>query len=334
MLELQKASGEMKFNSTIINPKYFFPLMAEIALALLHPNLYFHQYSNSHTTNPYFYNRSVKYDVNDFLIFLTLIRVYIFIEYYLSVSRYYNNRTRSVLAMLGKRLNSLFIVRCLLMQSPLLSILIFCITLLCSLSFQLQIIEGPMKDESITGENYNSINDPNFLFVVHSMNLTNESTTFMNSGPIYGNPMPDYSQFLNTLWTVLITMTSVGYGQYYPKTNLGRFVTFFSAILGTVIISLIMMTLQNYLKMNESEIKASEDADVFDIKDLMLRKSANFFFSTYKFLNEKNKYKECLLSGQYSKDELKLKKEYLNQIYVDKMRLKKDFSLFIGYYFI
>ena len=44
------------------------------------------------------------------------------------------------------------------------------------------------------------------------------------------------------MWTVFITMTTVGYGDLYPITALGRIVGALSALIGGVILSIIFVT--------------------------------------------------------------------------------------------
>ena len=72
----------------------------------------------------------------------------------------------------------------------------------------------------------------------------------------------------NSMWNIVITMTtgtksilfllsvvSVGYGDYYPRTLLGRIVIFFVCIWGTTIVSLMVVTLTNTLEMTSLEGK-------------------------------------------------------------------------------
>lgn len=55
--------------------------------------------------------------------------------------------------------------------------------------------------------------------------------------------------YLNALWLVLITTTTVGYGEYSPNTPLGRVIIMFVAIWGTLIVSLMVVVVSNMLSM-------------------------------------------------------------------------------------
>ena len=58
--------------------------------------------------------------------------------------------------------------------------------------------------------------------------------------------------FGNSLWCVVITMGTVGYGDYYPVTYLGRFILFLASIAGIILSSLLILTLSTYLAMQLS----------------------------------------------------------------------------------
>ena len=58
------------------------------------------------------------------------------------------------------------------------------------------------------------------------------------------------------MWNVIITLTSVGYGELYPKTNFGRFVGIMICFWGVFIISFFVVTVTNMLNFTGSEEKA------------------------------------------------------------------------------
>lgn len=63
----------------------------------------------------------------------------------------------------------------------------------------------------------------------------------------------DLSDYLNCLWLMIITMTTVGYGDYTPKTISGRFVTVFACFTGLINISMIIVIFQNLFMLSMSE---------------------------------------------------------------------------------
>jgi len=62
----------------------------------------------------------------------------------------------------------------------------------------------------------------------------------------------DISDFSNALWLTIITMTTVGYGDYYPRTTFGRVIDVILVVWGTFIVSLMVVVLTNTLNMDQS----------------------------------------------------------------------------------
>ncbi len=54
---------------------------------------------------------------------------------------------------------------------------------------------------------------------------------------------PDFADFANVIWCIIITMGTVGYGDYYPTSYLGRTIAFIAAISGIILASLLILTL-------------------------------------------------------------------------------------------
>jgi hypothetical protein len=66
----------------------------------------------------------------------------------------------------------------------------------------------------------------------------------------------DHSNFVNCCWESILVMTTVGYGDIYPRTIMGRIVIFVCSIYGVTVVSLMVVTITNSLEMSESEVKA------------------------------------------------------------------------------
>jgi succinate-acetate transporter protein len=65
----------------------------------------------------------------------------------------------------------------------------------------------------------------------------------------------NYGVYWNPLWNVIVAMTTVGFGDFYPRTILGRAVTFFICLWGVFVVSLMVVTLTNTLRMSPAEDK-------------------------------------------------------------------------------
>jgi potassium intermediate/small conductance calcium-activated channel subfamily N protein 2 len=74
------------------------------------------------------------------------------------------------------------------------------------------------------------------------------------------------------MWMVMLTMTTVGYGDFFPRTHFGRFVAVLACIWGIFLISLMVVTLTNFLLFSNEEsrsfhyinrVKSLEDSKKF-----------------------------------------------------------------------
>lgn len=69
---------------------------------------------------------------------------------------------------------------------------------------------------------------------------------------IYSNPQLNktgFEDYLNCYWCVFITMATVGYGDYFPKTLPGRLMAIMAAISGIILSSSLIVSMSAYLTM-------------------------------------------------------------------------------------
>lgn len=66
----------------------------------------------------------------------------------------------------------------------------------------------------------------------------------------------DLNYFENSIWLIIITMTTVGYGDFYPRTFFGRLLDCFISIWGIFIISMMVVVLMSTLTLDGSEKRA------------------------------------------------------------------------------
>lgn len=69
-------------------------------------------------------------------------------------------------------------------------------------------------------------------------------------------PNMDFDYVGNAWWNIIITMTTVGYGDTFPYTNLGRLVVAAGAFWGGIILSLTFSTMSTFLQLKSNEQKA------------------------------------------------------------------------------
>ena len=73
--------------------------------------------------------------------------------------------------------------------------------------------------------------------------------------------------FANSLWLIVLTITTVGYGDYFPHTPLGRLIILFVAIWGTLIISIMVVVVANTLDMEKNEKRTLLILEKLNLRD-------------------------------------------------------------------
>jgi hypothetical protein len=74
--------------------------------------------------------------------------------------------------------------------------------------------------------------------------------------PVLATNNKNFDEFINCVWLVIITMTTVGYGDYFPRTLIGRGLVTIIAIWGNFLLSMLVITLMNTVAMEKAEEKS------------------------------------------------------------------------------
>lgn len=65
-----------------------------------------------------------------------------------------------------------------------------------------------------------------------------------------------FDSYLTAMWCVVITMTTVGYGDVYAVSPFGRYISIINALWGAFIISMLVASIGKVFDMSESQKKA------------------------------------------------------------------------------
>lgn len=265
-------------------------MVFEIIFAIVSPNYGF--YIVKITTDITWNNLEITYEVNHILIVLQIFRVYSIFRFIIASTPYANERAYRVGKMMGLRINLLFSIRSIFYAHPVkLLLYTFIISMVC-LAYMVKILEGPVYGVSATA-----------------------NRSLMN-----------FNVFENCLWNILVTMTTVGYGDFYPSTNLGRLVLIMTAFSGAILISIMALITGSKLSLSETEQKIFDFSNRLDAR---YDKDETFTKYTLTKMKFKTKYyrlkKLCLSDPKFvnTSQYLKLKLEVEGLLY-EKISRKKE----------
>jgi len=148
-----------------------------------------------------------SYDFNQILMCCSFLRVYLLMRFALIVSKFMNPRSKRIALMNGCRASPMFAVKALTKESPYQFIMVTIALTIYLFGYQLKVMESPLDE--VSGQKFKSLQ--------------------------------------NCMWNVVITLTTTGYGDIYPKTALGRIVGSLLMIWGTFLVSFFVVTVSNML---------------------------------------------------------------------------------------
>eukprot|EP00357_Protocruzia_adherens_P002704 CAMPEP_0115038524 /NCGR_PEP_ID=MMETSP0216-20121206/43458_1 /TAXON_ID=223996 /ORGANISM="Protocruzia adherens, Strain Boccale" /LENGTH=522 /DNA_ID=CAMNT_0002418937 /DNA_START=144 /DNA_END=1712 /DNA_ORIENTATION=- len=167
-------------------------------------------------TNSYVKGTGI-YEINTCLnIIQVFFRLHLCARALASFSRYAEGRSQRVCGMNGANASWMFIFRALMKKKPL---------MLLSFTFSFSIV--------ICGYCFRVFERP-------FMEFTDQ----------------DFENPRTGMWCVILTMTTVGYGDFFPVSDEGRFVGAFACIWGVILVSLMVVSLSNLLELKPGEKKA------------------------------------------------------------------------------
>jgi hypothetical protein len=215
-------------------------------------------FKNKYYTTSKKYNLiRITYNVNDIFSLFQWIRLIYLIINAPIFTNFYSSRADRICKMMSRRLDLLFAFRALFIRHTAI-VLIFAFLIICSVfAYMLKIISEPIK-------------------------FTSEKTFFNNFG--------------NCFWYVLITMTTVGYGDMYPKTTLQRIICCFIAFSGIVVIALFVSFFQERLNLSFQEKNSLNFLKRVDDKEKMMQISAKYFRDNMLYIINKKKIEKGILN--------------------------------------
>jgi hypothetical protein len=160
---------------------------------------------------------SYTYSYNAVFFFVMLFRCYLVVRLFSSYSRWTNEKAENVCKKYKTSASTMFAIKCEFKQRPYLMICIGFMFFVCLGALAIRIFEVP-----------------------------------------YDGPKSslDLEHYDNGMWLLIITMTTVGYGDGYPVTHGGRFIAIIACIIGMVLVSLMVVSLTNASDFTREETRA------------------------------------------------------------------------------
>lgn len=116
------------------------------------------------------------------------------------------------------------------------------------------------------------------------------------------NSRDKYSHFTNGFWQIIIALTTVGYGEIFPITHLGRFTVLLGVFLGTFLVSVTIVALTSVTTFSREELKAYLYLKGMLLKEKLKHEYHGFIiysFRMYKIKKKLRDYKKIDRNTEY-----------------------------------
>ncbi|CAD8112935.1 unnamed protein product [Paramecium primaurelia] len=263
------------------------PLLIELTIYLIIPYPFLRGIRVYFST--YFQETQSYYHINEILELFMLSRTVFLFRSLLAQTFWYSNRTQRVCNLYACEGNYMFVAKSLMRTSPYTAQFIALTSLICIFAQGVRISENPLTR-----------NDPN------------------------NNNLGKYD---NAVWNIIISITTVGYGDFYTRTDLGRFVIFIVCVLGIFVISIMVVTLITSLETSTLESHAITVLERIQLRELMAKSAS---MQNRKGNLTKFQFKQLILNLRYNLNEFKInRRQYRNKQDVGNMNeeITNQFSL-------
>jgi hypothetical protein len=120
---------------------------------------------------------------------------------------------------------------------------------------------------------------------------------------------PSFENYFNSFWLIITTMLTIGYGDIYPKSHLGRIVLFISVVVGMILVSLMIVFLSNLIYCSPEENKVHTLVEIDKVREKLRVKASEVVKRVLLLFMFKEKWK-------LAKDRTKRLTNYLTQIFI------------------
>lgn len=236
-LNFQIFKQRLEFSDNLWTSKLIFGLIIECIICLIHTPPFLNKTTISIQTSD---EVPVNVDIDVDLILSTIIplRVYLFFRYYSFYSPWADDKAEKVCNDSNAIGGISFAIKAELKERPYFVVgLLMCISIL-----------------------------------IFGYGLRNIELAFIKNVPLY--KFQDWTYIWNGFWCIIMTILTVGFGDYYPQTHLGRLISVIACLWGTFLISLMVVSLTMSVEFTPQEEKAYEELKNNEVSFLLRAKAA------------------------------------------------------------
>ena len=219
----------------------------------------------------------------------TMFKCYVIIRVYSYYSKYLTQSAKSLCNNANTNNNIHFALKCELKSRPFTMLFIIFFSSILLFGFSLRTFEYFLIEKGFEYGNYSG----------------------------QGNDQDKLKDLINSIWLIIVTMTTVGYGDFYPNENYGRIICLMSYLIGCLSVSLTVVALAIISEFSERELRAYSIIKKLNADNNAILKAADVISNL------------CLLRMKVMKNECRLSEKfvYFMKLKTSILTLKDDFKI-------
>jgi len=163
--------------------------------------------------------KEVRYSLDNLIVFFMLTRFYLVLRLTTKYTRWRNLDAQYKCSQEGIEADTIFALKCLMKTNPYTVLFIAFMSTSVLFGFAVRVVERPFYEDDVTGRIYPD--DDGY-----------QDWTFLNNG----------------WWCIVVTMTTVGFGDLFAVTYLGKLISIIACFSGSFLVSLMVVTLDSSSK--------------------------------------------------------------------------------------
>lgn len=211
-------TGKAKVGVNILKTRYFRSFLAEVFINMIHSPPFLDT-----TFSFQQIDYTVTYSLNLILSNLMIVRIYLALRLFAHYTKWRSDLAMKYCEQEGCEANTVFAMKASLKESPYLSLLFAFLLSSLLLGIPVMNFENPLNE---------------YLFLLSD-----------------GSSYQEFSLW-NSVWYVVITMTTVGFGDFFARSHVGRFAAVLSIFWGIFLTSMMVVTLTNSMTLDAKESRA------------------------------------------------------------------------------
>lgn len=144
----------------------------------------------------------------------------------------------------------------------------------------------------------------------------------------------NFGSYWNTIWCLIITMTTVGYGDFYPSSFMGRIIGIISCMSGVFLISMLIVAITNILDFKGCEKNVyviMDRIELMEEKDMLASKLLGKYLKIINLSKKSAKIVSDSDKVKFERQRDKLRESFLITLFDFKEKCKEYDSTFPSY---